>query len=337
MGKDPGTSLTPVEACKLENLEEVIEGGLKSFVEVGRALGEIRDGRLYRQSHERFEDYCRERWGMDRTYAHRVMDAADISDRLLPIGNTPTNESQVRPLTKLPEEEQAEAWQEAVELAPDGAVTAKHVTQVVNRRLAAAAEEPAVIPLHDVPSTAIACTDLANLAGQKFRVIYADPPWQYGNQATRASTDNHYDTMSIDDICAMPVKDLVADTAHCHLWTTNAFLQDSFRVLEAWGFEYRSVFVWVKPQMGIGNYWRVSHEFMVLGVRGEKCTFADKGLMSWGQFDRGKHSAKPEMVRQYIERAAGRQGPYLELFGRHTVPGWTVFGNQVQEARNLFA
>lgn len=102
----------------------------------------------------------------------------------------------------------------------------------------------------------------------RFGIIYADPPWQYGNQSTRASTDNHYDTMSVDDICEMPVADHVADNAHLHLWTTNAFLFDAKRVMDAWGFEYRSVFVWVKPQMGIGNYWRVSHEFLLLGIRG---------------------------------------------------------------------
>src|SRR5262249_54150982 len=88
--------------------------------------------------------------------------------------------------------------------------------------------------------------------GHKFATIYADPPWPYANQATRSSTDNHYQTMSIEDICREPVGQLAEDNAHLHLWTTNAFLPDAFRVIEAWGFEYKSCFVWVKPQMGIG-------------------------------------------------------------------------------------
>lgn len=169
---------------------------------------------------------------------------------------------------------------------------------------------------------------LESLTGQKFGAIYADPPWRYGNQATRASTDNHYPTMSVDELCEMPVAELVADDAHLHLWTTNAFLPESFRVIEAWGFEYRSTFVWVKPQLGIGNYWRVSHEFLLLGVRGDALCFAEATHRSWAEYDRTRHSSKPEQLRGVIERVS--PGPFLELFGRFSVPGWTVFGNQVE-------
>jgi N6-adenosine-specific RNA methylase IME4 len=176
--------------------------------------------------------------------------------------------------------------------------------------------------------------DLANLNEKKFGTIYADPPWQYGNQGTRASTGNHYNTMTLKDICAMPVESLAADNAHLHLWTTNAFLFDARAVMEAWGFEYRSVFVWVKPQMGIGNYWRVSHEFLLLGIRGNAKRFNEHNHMSWAEMDRAKHSAKPEQVRRTIERVSN--GPYLELFGRKQVHGWTVFGNQVS-TQNLLA
>lgn len=179
------------------------------------------------------------------------------------------------------------------------------------------------------------CTtdDLGTLitAGRKFACIYADPAWQYGNQATRASTDNHYPTMTVDDICALPVAELAADNAHLHLWTTNGFLFEAKRVMEAWGFEYKSVMVWVKPQMGIGNYWRVSHEFLLLGTRG-KCPYLNRAQMSWHRADRTSHSTKPEDFREKIELVS--PGPRLELFGRKTSPGWTVWGNQI--ARTMF-
>lgn len=164
--------------------------------------------------------------------------------------------------------------------------------------------------------------------GRKFSTIYADPPWRYSNQATRAATDNHYKTMTVDEICEEPVSQLVADNAHLHLWTTNAFLFESKRVIEAWGFEYKSCFVWCKPQMGIGNYWRVSHEFLLFGVRGD-CPFRNRGLQSWEAMDRTKHSQKPWQVRQKVERAS--PGPYLELYGREALPNsdWTVYGNQI--------
>ena len=129
----------------------------------------------------------------------------------------------------------------------------------------------------------------------------------------------------------MPVGRLAADVSHLHLWTTNGFLPDAFKVMEAWGFEYKSCFVWVKPQMGIGNYWRVSHEFMLLGTRGS-CVFADKSLMSWGSFSRTKHSAKPDEIRRMIER--GSPGPRLELFARRLSPGWVSWGNEIE--RTMF-
>lgn len=168
---------------------------------------------------------------------------------------------------------------------------------------------------------------LADLPEGSFGCIYADPPWQYGNQATRAATGRHYETLSVDALCEWPVAAIAAPDAHLHLWTTNAFLPGAFKVIEAWGFEYRSVFVWVKPQMGIGNYWRVSHEFLLLGIRGNAKRFKSRSLKSWGEFPRGRHSSKPEEVRGYIESAS--EGPYLELFGRRSVDGWTVLGNQV--------
>lgn len=163
-------------------------------------------------------------------------------------------------------------------------------------------------------------------SGKKFRTIYADPPWQYGNQVTRASTNNHYRTMTVDEIAALPIHLLADNEAHLHLWTTNGFLFDAKQVIEAWGFEYKSCFVWVKPQMGIGNYWRVSHEFMLLGVRGG-LGFRDKAQKSWIEEKRTRHSQKPESVRYIIEKVS--EPPYLELFGRQASCGWTTWGNQV--------
>jgi N6-adenosine-specific RNA methylase IME4 len=175
-----------------------------------------------------------------------------------------------------------------------------------------------------------ACTvdDLRVLidSGRRFRCIYADPPWQYGNQGTRAATGNHYGGMTVDELMELPIKELADDNAHLHFWTTNAFLFDSLRIMDAWGFEYKSCFIWVKPQMGLGNYWRVSHEFMLFGLRG-KCPFNSRSEMSWGEYPRTIHSAKPEEIRKKIESVSN--GPYLELFGRRPTRGWMVWGNQI--------
>ena len=172
--------------------------------------------------------------------------------------------------------------------------------------------------------------DLAELvaSGHTFSTIYADPPWPYSNQATRGAAARHYPTMSIEDICAEPVPSLVGKDAHLHLWTTNAFFEEAQKVIRAWGFRYKSCLVWVKPELGLGNYWRVSHEFLLLGVRGN-LGFRNRSVRSWLQAPRTTHSRKPGIVRMLIEKVS--PGPYLELYGREEIPhsDWTVYGNDV--------
>ena len=205
------------------------------------------------------------------------------------------------------------------------------ITQAGLLKIAAkSAVESPVESLDDYEAGAVA--DLGELVqrGLRYGCIYADPPWAYSNKATRAIVEDTYkSTMSVDEICQEPVSQLAADDCHLHLWTTNAFLFDAKRVMEAWGFEYKSCFVWVKPQMGIGNYWRVSHEFMLLGIRG-KPEFRRRDCMSWGKFDRTAHSKKPRDVRRLIESVS--RGPYLELYGREAVDNWMVYGNEVAKA-----
>lgn len=118
---------------ELKRHEETISRGLDTFVEVGAALLAIRDGRLYRVEYKTFEDYCKNKWGISRIHAHRMIEASSVVNNLLPMGNIlPETERQVRPLVSLPFEKQAEVWKKAVETAPDGKITAAHVQKVVN-------------------------------------------------------------------------------------------------------------------------------------------------------------------------------------------------------------
>ena len=166
---------------------------------------------------------------------------------------------------------------------------------------------------------------LEELSGRQFPCIMADPPWGYGNQATRSATGRHYPTMTLEALCALPVAQLAAPNAHLHLWTTSPLVESGFAVLRAWGFAYKSMFVWVKPEAGLGNYWRVSHEILLLGLRGRLMPL-DKPVRSWMEHPRGEHSSKPDRIRELVEKFS--PGPRLELFGRRKVPGWTVFGNE---------
>lgn len=130
-----GGTLTSAERDELLRCESIIERGLNTFYEVGTALAEIREQRLYRNTHDTFEAYCRERWQMSRIHAHRLIDAAEVISNLLPIGNTPTTESQARELAPLDADLQKAVWQIAVETAPrdskgEPAITAGHIKSV---------------------------------------------------------------------------------------------------------------------------------------------------------------------------------------------------------------
>ena len=124
------------------------------------------------------------------------------------------------------------------------------------------------------------------------------------------------------------IAQLAAENCHLHLWATSPLLPEALNVMEFWGFTYKSSWIWIKPQMGLGNYWRLGHEFLLLGVRGQ-LGFLDHSQRSWIEADRTTHSTKPEEVRELIEKVS--PGPYLELYGRHAPPNskWTVYGNQI--------
>ena len=181
--------------------------------------------------------------------------------------------------------------------------------------------------------TAIYCgrdeLDFMIQRGMKFSTIFADPPWDYKNQGSRAATGNHYLTMPTADIAALPIEKLAADVAQLHLWATEPFLEDAFQIMRAWGFERKCTLLWEKPQLGLGNYWRVCHEYLLLGTRGG-AQFPDgqHGHRSVLQADRLKHSQKPHQFRQLVEQVG--KAPRLELFGRRQVPGWVVWGNEVE-------
>jgi N6-adenosine-specific RNA methylase IME4 len=135
--------------------------------------------------------------------------------------------------------------------------------------------------------------------------------------------------MSMESLKALPVDKLAANQAHLHLWTTNSFMKEAHELMEAWGFDYKSMFTWVKFQIGTGYYWRGATEHLLLGVKGGQ-RFLHRGMRNWMLLDREHHSKKPEVIRRLIEQVS--PGPYLELFGRRVTDNWVVFGNQVQQS-----
>ena len=140
------TQLTKREEAELGRLEETIATGLDTFIKVGEALVQIRDKRLYRDSHPTFEEYCRNRWNFSKTHANRLIASATAVANLGDVEVRPANEAQVRPLTLLPPAKQGEAWQEAMKRAGGRRVTAEDVRAAVDALLDSTPKESSVPP-----------------------------------------------------------------------------------------------------------------------------------------------------------------------------------------------
>lgn len=163
----------------------------------------------------------------------------------------------------------------------------------------------------------------------RYRVLYADPPWKYGNSMPDYAPEpgDHYPLMSIADLCALPIKDMAEDNAVLFLWVTSPILEEAFQVIKAWGFQYKASFVWDKIKHNMGHYNSVRHEFLLVCVRGSCQPDVAKLFDSVQSIERTAHSVKPEEFRQIIE-ALYPHGKRIELFARRPVPGWEVYGNE---------
>lgn len=168
----------------------------------------------------------------------------------------------------------------------------------------------------------------------KYRIIYADPPWPYKEHGVSVSDNyggvtRHYPTMTIEEICDLPVVELAADDAVLFIWVTSPKLNQVWEVIDAWGFEYKTSFVWDKVQHNFGYYNSVRHELLLVCGRGKSTPEVKQLFDSVQVVERSdEHSEKPELFREIIETLypSGRK---IELFARKKVQGWESWGNQV--------
>lgn len=170
---------------------------------------------------------------------------------------------------------------------------------------------------------------------RKYPIIYADPPWRYEMPAmggTNRSIENHYPTMTLEEICALPVREIAADDSLLYLWATAPKLPECLKVIEAWGFEYRTHMVWVKDKIGMGYHARNQHELLLIAKRGDMPPpRPGEQPSSVIEAPRGEHSAKPSIFAEIIERLYPEVSK-IELFCRTPREGWVVWGNQSKEA-----
>ena len=170
----------------------------------------------------------------------------------------------------------------------------------------------------------------------KYPIIYADPPWRYAQKGLQGAAEHHYPTMSINELCALPVAELAAPDSALFLWATFPQLPEALRLIEAWGFTYKSVaFVWLKKNRkadswfyGLGFWTRGNAEICLLATRGHpKRQAANVHQFIISPIE--AHSKKPDEARDKIVSLMGNL-PRVELFARQTPPGWDVWGNEVE-------
>ena len=175
--------------------------------------------------------------------------------------------------------------------------------------------------------------EASKLPATKYRVIYADPPWSYGNTQPDYHPEqrDHYAVMTLQAICELPVQEMVEKDAVLFLWVTSPILEDAFKVIHAWGFTYKASFIWDKIKHNMGHYNSVRHEFLLVCARGSCQPDERKLFDSVVSEERGEHSAKPETFRKIIDTIYPI-GKRLELFRRGpAVKGWDAWGNEASD------
>lgn len=183
----------------------------------------------------------------------------------------------------------------------------------------------------------------ASLSGKKFPCVLADPPWQFVNRTGKMAPEhrrlNRYSTLTLPEICALPVAEFAAPTSHLYLWVPNALLPDGLAVMKAWGYKYKSNIIWHKIRKdggsdgrGVGFYFRNVTEILLFGVLGKDARTLQPGRTQVNLLPTRKreHSRKPDEIYPIIEACS--PGPRLELFARGVRPGWSVWGNQADDA-----
>jgi N6-adenosine-specific RNA methylase IME4 len=173
-----------------------------------------------------------------------------------------------------------------------------------------------------------------------FGAILCDPPWAFKTYSGKHSTphrcaEDHYTTMHLSDLKELPVEDMAAKNCALFMWTVDSHLPDGIDLAKAWGFDYKTVaFVWEKGRIGMGYWTRKQAEVCLMFTRGKPVRIS-KGVRQVIREPRREHSRKPDCTHTRIAALVG--GPYLELFARSPVDGWTVWGNETDKFTNLFS
>jgi N6-adenosine-specific RNA methylase IME4 len=299
------TALTSPERTRLAELERVVARGVQTFVEVGVALTEIRDRRLYRERYPSFEAYLAGAWQLGRSTGYGMIDAARVAANV-PLEGHRLSLSHLRVLAPLDVKEQEHFAPVVAEMS------VAEARRVIRRWRAQQRREWVDRPSPPLPKGT-------------FRTVVVDPPLAYPADYGDGLAADRYKTMALDELEAIPVADLAAPDSHLYLWIGATRIPDGLRLVSAWGFEFVALLTWAKPSIGLGTWWRYQTEHLVHARRGTLRT--RPGFSNLFEARRSRHSAKPDQAYALIAKAS--PGPYLEMFAREARDGWTVWGDEL--------
>lgn len=238
-------------------------------------------------------------------------------------------EGQLRPLAALPPAQQREAWERVLETAPNGKITAAIVIQAAQAIRQERTDQRRQERIEKIVQIAQGNSDLAETA-VLYPIVYVDPPWRYEYSPTdNREIENHYPTMTLEEICLLPVAEIATPDSVLFLWTTSPKLAESMQVIEAWSYTYKTCMVWDKERMGMGYYARQQHELLLIATRGAVPVPdpANRPPSVIRARRDNEHSAKPAEFYEVIERMYPDL-PKIELFARNRRTGWAAWGNE---------
>lgn len=179
---------------------------------------------------------------------------------------------------------------------------------------------------------------------KKYNIIYADPAWSYNDKCQMVGghgqingADHFYQTMSVDDICKLPVKNICEDNCILFMWVTMPFLNHAEKVMNSWGFKYKTCgFTWIKTTSkgkihhGMGHYTMSNAELCLIGIKGKSLTRLSRSVSQIIMSEVRSHSQKPDEVRDKIVEIYGNVSK-IELFARQSAEGWDCWGNEAPD------